>query len=122
MAKAFFSNYWYRVAELQPRLRSHARIARHQYRGQTWYVLDDPSTQRYHRFTPDAHLPIGLMDGRRTVQEIWEIACERLGDNAPTQDEIIMLLGQLYGADVLQCDVPLEVGELLSRYDRQQLK
>jgi len=122
MAKGFFSNYWYRVADLQPRLRSHARISRHQYRGQTWYVLDDPSTQRYHRFTPDAHLPIGLMDGRRTVQEIWEIACERLGDDAPTQDEIIVLLGQLYGADVLQCDVPLDVGELLTRYDRQQLK
>ena len=122
MAKAFFSNHWYRVAELQPRLRSHARIARHRYRGQTWYVLDDPSTQRYHRFTADAHLAIGLMDGRRTVQEIWEIACERLGDNAPTQDELIMLLGQLNAADVLDCDVPLDVEELLTRYDRERLK
>jgi len=122
MPKAFFSNHWYRVAELQPRLRSHARISRHRYRGQTWYVLDDPSTQRYHRFTADAHLAIGLMDGRRTVQEIWEIACERLGDNAPTQDEMIMLLGQLNAADVLDCDVPLDVGELLTRYDRERLK
>ena len=122
MAKAFFSNHWYRVADLQPRLRSHARIARHQYRGQTWYVLDDPSTQRYHRFTPDAHLPIGLMDGRRTVQEIWEIACERLGDNAPTQDDMILLLGQLNAASVLDCDVPLDVRELLTRYDREQMK
>ena len=122
MAKAFFSNHWYRVADLQPRLRSHARIVRHQYRGQTWYVLDDPSTQRYHRFTTDSHLPIGLMDGRRTVQEIWEIACERLGDNAPTQDDMIVLLGQLNAADVLDCDVPLDVRELLTRYDREQMK
>jgi putative peptide zinc metalloprotease protein len=122
MAKAFFSNHWYRVADLQPRLRSHARIARHQYRGQTWYVLDDPSTQRYHRFSPDAHLPIGLMDGRRTVQEIWEIACERLGDNAPTQDDMILLLGQLNAADVLDCDVPLDVRELLTRHDKERLK
>jgi putative peptide zinc metalloprotease protein len=122
MAKAFFSSYWHRVADLQPRLRSHARIARHQYRGQTWYVLDDPSTQRYYRFTPDAHLAIGLMDGHRTVQEIWEITCERLGDNAPTQDEMIHLLGQLYAADVLQCDVPADVTELLARYDRQRLQ
>ena len=122
MAKAFFSNHWYRVAELTPRLRGHARIARHRYRGQTWYVLDDPSTQRYHRFTADAHVAIGLMDGRRTVQEIWEIACERLGDGAPTQDEMIMLLGQLNAADVLDCDVPLDVGELLTRYDRAQLQ
>jgi putative peptide zinc metalloprotease protein len=122
MAKAFFSSYWHRVADLQPRLRSHARIVRHQYRGETWYVLDDPSTQRFHRFTPDAHLPIGLMDGRRTVQEIWEITCERLGDNAPTQDEMIQLLGQLYAADVLECDVPADVSELLARHERQRRK
>lgn len=122
MPKAFFSNHWYRVAELQPRLRSHARIARHRYRGQTWYVLDDPSTQRYHRFTADAHLAIGLMDGRRTVEEIWEIACERLGDSAPTQDDMIMLLGQLNAADVLDCDVPLDVAELLTRYDKERMQ
>ena len=75
-----FSSSWYRVAELQPRLRSHAQIHRHRYRGQTWYVLEDRASQRHHRFTPQAHLLIGLMDGQRTVQELWEIACDRLGD------------------------------------------
>ena len=29
---------------------------------------------------PAAYQLIGLMDGQRTVQEIWEVACERLGD------------------------------------------
>jgi len=28
-----FSANWYRVADLQPRLRSHARVFRHLYRG-----------------------------------------------------------------------------------------
>ena len=115
-----FSSSWYRVAELQPRLRSHAHIHRHRYRGQTWYVLEDRASQRHHRFTPQAHLLIGLMDGQRTVQELWDIACDRLGDDSPTQEEVIQLLSQLHASDVLQCDVPPNAAELLERYERQR--
>jgi putative peptide zinc metalloprotease protein len=120
MAGPLFSTSWYRVAALTPRLRSHAQIHRHRYRGFTWYVLQDLSTERFHRFSPAAHLIIGLMDGRRTVQEIWDVAAGRLGDDAPTQDEMIQLLAQLHGADVLQCDVPPDAEEILRRYEREQ--
>ncbi|OLC13092.1 MAG: hypothetical protein AUH29_14525 [Candidatus Rokubacteria bacterium 13_1_40CM_69_27] len=120
MTGALFSPSWYRVAALTPRLRSHAQIHRHQYRGQVWYVLQDLSTHRYHRFSPAAYLIIGLMDGRRTVQDLWEITTTRLGDDAPTQDEMIQLLAQLHGTDVLQCDVPPDTAELLERHERQQ--
>jgi len=120
VTQPLFSSSWYRVAGLQPRLRSHAHIHRHQYRGQTWYVLEDRASQRFHRFTPQAHMLIGLMDGQRTVQELWEIACDRLGDESPTQDEVIQLLGQLHASDVLQSDVPPDAAELLERYERQQ--
>lgn len=120
MTTALFSPSWYRVAALTPRLRSHARIHRHQYRGQTWHILQDLSTERFHRFSPAGYFIAGLMDGRRTVQEIWEIASARLGDEAPTQDEMIALLAQLHGADVLQCDVSPDTAELLRRYEQQQ--
>ncbi|HWU39827.1 MAG TPA: hypothetical protein VN203_19430, partial [Candidatus Acidoferrum sp.] len=118
MTGPFFSTSWYRVAGLKPRLRSHAQIHRHEYRGHTWYILQDRSTDRFHRFSPTTYLVIGLMDGRRTVQEIWETACARLGDDAPTQDEVIQLLSQLHQTDVLLCDVPPDAGELLQRYER----
>lgn len=118
MTGSLFSTSWYRVAGLKPRLRSHAQIHRHQYRGQTWYVLQDRSTERFHRFSPAAYLLIGLMDGERTVEAIWEAACTRLGDDAPTQDEVIQLLSQLYGADVLRCDVTPDAAELLERRER----
>ncbi|HEV8640691.1 MAG TPA: PqqD family peptide modification chaperone, partial [Methylomirabilota bacterium] len=119
MSGPLFSASWYRVAQLTPRLRSHARIHRHRYRGATWYVLQDLSTERFHRFSPAAYLIIGLMDGRRTVQELWEAATARLEDDAPTQDEVIQLLSQLHAADVLQCDVPPDAAELLERRQRQ---
>jgi putative peptide zinc metalloprotease protein len=60
------------------------------------------------------------MDGERTVQEIWEAVCAQLGDAAPTQEEVIRLLGQLHAADVLLCDVPPDSLEVFRRYQRHE--
>ena len=118
MAQQPPSPAWYRVSALQPRLRSHARIQRHEYRGERWYVLSDRISRRTHRFSPAAHFVIGLMNGHRSVQEIWQAALERHGDDAPGQDEVIQLLGQLHAAEVLQCEVAPDVDELLRRSQR----
>ena len=119
MPKAVFSASWYRVRSLKPRLRSHAQIHRHQYRGETWHVLQELSMERFFRFSPAAYGVIGLMDGRKTVEEIWQASCEQPGD-APTQDEMIEILSQLYRADVLQCDVAPDAAELLTRHQAQK--
>jgi len=122
MSEALFSPSWYRVATLAPRLRTHAQLHRHQYRGQTWYVLQDRSNERFHRFSPSAYAFIGLMDGARTVQDIWELTSTKLGDDAPTQPEVVQLLSQLHAADVLQCDIPPDIAELLHRHEQTQQK
>ena len=119
MSEVIFSSAWYRVATLRPRLRRHVQLHRHHYRGQLWYVLQDHASQRIHRFAPAAYSVIGLMDGTRTVADVWEMASARLGDAAPTQDEMIQLLTQLHTADMLQCDVPPDTTELLLRAERQ---
>ena len=113
--RPLFSPSWYRVAELRPRLRANANVHRLQFRGQTWYVLEDRMGERFHRFSPAAYLVIGLMDGRRTVHELWDLASDRLGDEAPTQGELILLLSQLHAADVLQAEGSPDTGELLER-------
>ena len=110
-----FSTSWYRVAGVRPRVRNHAQVHRHIYRGSVWYVLQNHSTGKFHRFTPVANLIIGLMDGKRTVQEIWDLGCVRLGDDAPSQDEVIKLLSDLHKADVLQSDAPPDIHELHQR-------
>jgi putative peptide zinc metalloprotease protein len=119
MAENLFSDNWYRVRALLPKLRAHAEIGRQRFRGEIWHVLRDPSTQRFHRFSPAAHSVIGLMDGTRTTDEVWQLASEQLADDAPTQDELIQLLGQLHTADVLACDVPPDAVELFERGQRQ---
>jgi putative peptide zinc metalloprotease protein len=113
--KSLFSQSWYRVSDLRPRLRSHARFHRHTYRDRDWYILQDHSTGRFHRFSPEAYLIIGLMDGRHTLDEIWKTACDRLDDDMPTQDEVIDLLAYLHQADTLQSDIPPDIKELHQR-------
>lgn len=113
------SSLWYRVADLRPRLRAHARLHRHQYRGQVWYLLEDPASGRVNRFSPAARLVITLMDGTRRVSELWDVAHRRQGEAAPTQDEMIQLLGQLHAADLLQTDVTPDVAELFARTERE---
>ena len=120
MADDLFSDSWYRVERLKPRLRGHVRLQRHQYRGQVWYVLHDLSTDRFHRFASTAHVVIGLMNGMRTIHEIWEAANAQLGDDGPTQDEVIHLVSQLHAADVLMIDnLTPNTAELARRATKQ---
>jgi putative peptide zinc metalloprotease protein len=120
VAAMLFSQYWYKIADLRPRLRIHAQIHRHFYRDQEWYILQDHTSGKFHRFSPEAYQVIGLMDGKRTVEEIWQIACEKLGDSMPPQDEVVDLLSQLHRIDVLQTDLPPDVADLHERHQRQK--
>jgi len=118
VTQSLFSPSWYRVARLTPRLRGHAHIHRHDYRGEVWYVLQDHAKGRYYRFPPVAYHLICQMDGRRTVQEMWERTADQFGDDAPTQGDVVQILGQLHSADMLLSNVPPDTAELLRRTQR----
>ncbi|MBA1141284.1 PqqD family peptide modification chaperone [Mesorhizobium neociceri] len=119
MAKSLFSPSWYRVAELKLRLRRHAEIHRQKFRGEIWYVLQDHQTGRFHRLSASANLMISLMDGRRTLHEIWDLVGRRAGDDPPTQDEAIHLLAELHASDLLQGELPPDFQELSDRSAKQ---
>lgn len=117
---AMHSSAWHRVSPLRPRLRSHVRIHRHVYRDQVWYVMQDQSNGQFHRYTPEANLIIRLMDGQRTVHDIWEEASAQLADDAMPQDEVIRLMSNLHQADVLQTDRAPDTREMVQRRRKQR--
>lgn len=120
MGGQLYSPLWYRVAELRPALRAHTRIHRHVYRGAPWFVVEDFVAGRVHRFTPAAYRVIAMMDGHRSVNEIWETIDEKLGDEAPTQDDIIQLLAKLHATDLLLVETPADTKELFKRYQQRR--
>lgn len=110
-----FSPSWYRIADLHPRLRRQAKVSRHNYRGERWYVLQDLGTGRFLRLNPAAYRVVALMDGTRSLDQIWRNACTVQGDEAPTQDEVLQILAQLHQANVLISDRRPDLGEIEER-------
>jgi putative peptide zinc metalloprotease protein len=119
-AEPFLSASWYRLARLRPALKQQATVRRHRFRGQVWYVVHDTASGRFNRFTPAAWQLLGLMDGRRTMDEVWAESLEQLGDDAPGQEEVIRLLSQLHAADLLHCEVNPDAAELFERFGKQE--
>jgi putative peptide zinc metalloprotease protein len=114
-----FSESWYRVAELRPRLRSTVQVHRQHFRGQIWHVLQDPASNQFFRLNGPAYRLVAMLDGRRRVTEVWTTCNDQLGDAAPTQGETIQLLGQLYTSNLLHADLPPDAATLFERYRRR---
>lgn len=111
-----FHEAWYRVADLRPRLLSSVHIYRQYFRGQMWYVLENSSNNKFSRISANAYHFIAMLDGKRTVGETWQICNEQFGDNAPTQGEVIQLLGQLYCSNLLYVELAPDTASLFNRY------
>lgn len=122
MAGQLFSSHWYRIADVKLSLRSHVRVHQHRYRSTIWYILRDETTGKHHRFNQAAYNIIRLIDGKRTVNEIWERLQQELADDAPTQDEVIRLLGTLHFANHLIGNITPDVQELIDRRKKERKK
>ena len=118
MADNFFTQSWYRVAGLRPRIAGHVTVARHRYGSQSWYALSDALSGRVHRVTPAGYLFAARLDGQRTVDDVWQEMVAEMDTEAPSQEAVVNLLMQLHGADLLEGDIPPDAAELLSRHDR----
>jgi len=120
MGSQLYSPHWYRVAGLTPALRAHTKVHRHVYRGEPWFVVQDLAAGRVHRFTPAAYRIIAMLDGQRSMNDIWQTVDDELGDEAPTQDEVVQLLAKLHSADLLRVETPADTKDLFKRSDQRR--
>ncbi len=95
-----------------------AQISRQFYRGDRWYVVRDPAGNQFHRLSDAAYRFVGLLDGRRTVEEAWDLVGGQLADDAPTQPEVIHVLSQLYAANLLETNITPDAMVLLRRHKK----
>jgi putative peptide zinc metalloprotease protein len=95
------------------------QIHRQHYRGRMWHVVQDPSSNQFFRLNEAAYRFVGLLDGRKTIAQVWRICQEQLGDAAPTQGEAIQLLGQLYTSNLLHADLPPDAEGLFKRRQKR---
>jgi putative peptide zinc metalloprotease protein len=135
------SEHWHVVRTLRPRLRDGVQTLHRRLRGRAWVLLVDPVSQRFHRVTPAVWQVLKLLDGRRTLDDIWSAACA-VPDHSPTalqlqekassqagsappllaaisQQELVQLIGSLHSSDLLQTQVAPDAEEVFERHRRQ---
>ena len=115
MERPTFSPFWHRIREMRPRLRPHVQISRQFYRGKRWHVAHDPTSNQFYRLSSVAYDFVLALDGSRTVEAAWQQSLSKFGDQAPTQNEVLELLSQLYNSNLLAMEAAPETAQLLTR-------
>jgi len=115
-----FSNQWYRIAKLKPRLRQNVTSSRHHYRGVVWYVMSAASSDTTLRLDATAFHVLSQFDGKRTVDEVWLGLLPELGDQAPSQEEVVVLLSQLFEASQIDFQQQTDVEQLFENVRGQK--
>lgn len=119
MRESLFSPLWYRVANRRPHFRRDVTVRRMRYRDCDWHVLVNEATGQQHRASAQAYEFIGRCDGEHTVQEIWDDLIERLGDDAPTQDDVVKLLIHLDEQGIFAYESAPDAATLVRRRDER---
>ena len=124
--QAIWSDHWHEVRQLRPRLRDGVQTVHRRLRGRPWVLLIDPLTQRFHRMSPQLWQVLQLLDGRRTLDDVWAAACAvpadaagQAGHQALSQNDLVQLMSSLHANDLLQSQVSPDAGESFERYERQ---
>ena len=115
-----FHESWHRVADLKPRLRAGIHVSRQYFRGQRWYVVQDQTNDAFSRLSLAGYQLVGLFNGSRSVRQAWDICNAKLGDDAPTQGEVIELLGRLASNNLLESGTTSDAQAMFDRFKRRR--
>ncbi|WP_168798598.1 biotin/lipoyl-binding protein [Herbaspirillum sp. ST 5-3] len=118
---SLYSAYWYRVGPLTPRLQPGTRIQRQILRGEEWFVFTHPISGQHYRLNRKAYELIGRFNGEYTLDALWTGLQRTLGDDAPTQDEVIAVLAQLLEIGLVLFDSLPDLS-MLQQYQHAQRK
>ncbi len=117
-----FSESWYRVAGQRVALRPHVVVRRQIFRGERYYVVHDPFNNQFFRLRPEAYAVVGRLRLDRTVEEVWKECLEANAEEAPGQEEMLHLLAQLHGADLLHSTLSPDSAKLFQRFKKRRLR
>ncbi len=120
-----FHEQWFLVEELKPQLRPEVGVRRQIFEGEQWHILSDPDSNSHFRLAKNAYAFVAMLDGTKTVHEVWEICQENSKINHEdilVQSEVITLLGMLHSSSLLLLDIPADTAILLQKSQEKKLK
>lgn len=118
MKRSLFSDRWYRVADLHPRIRSDVQIDRQIVRDELWYLLSVGGKSRSFRMNAAAWAFVGRCSAECSMQQVWDTMLAARPEGAPTQDEVVQLLTRLYQAGLIEFERSPDVELMLEQTRR----
>lgn len=115
MNEPLVSGSWHRVAGLRPLLVPGLRVVRQPVRDQVWHVLVEPASGRQIRLNPAAYALVARFDGAATVEQVWQRRLLQDRADAPTQDEVLRLLAQLFRGGMVRFDAAPHLSLMFAR-------
>lgn len=119
-APSTFSESWFRIAQQRIALRAHVKVRRQFFRGERWYVLQDPFNNQFFRLRPPAYDFVVRLSLDRTLDAVWNECFEADPEHAPGQEEALRLLAQLYSANLLHSALAPDTVQLFDRYKKRK--
>jgi putative peptide zinc metalloprotease protein len=118
MAQSLFSDRWYRVADLHPRMRANVVVDRQVVRGDLWILLSTGARSRTFRLNMAAWSFVGRCSAERSMQQVWDMMLASEPEHTPTQDEVVQLLTRLYQAGLVEFERSPDVELMLEQTRR----
>ena len=110
---------WHLLAQLKPRLSVQTRTARHVYRGEPVFLIQDQYSGRCHRFSRHAWEVIRRFDGSRDLQSIWQRMVDQQIQPMPRQTDLIDLIDQLIRLELIELEGSERQGIVAGREARK---
>ena len=110
------------VRQLRPRLRRDIRITEQIFRGESWFVIQDPITTQFHRLGPAEYRFVRQLDGKRAVGEILQSLAAELGEDTLSPGLAAQLLNYLQQAGLLETHEQLDPTSLYEAYQASRRK
>jgi putative peptide zinc metalloprotease protein len=129
--QALWSPHWHAVRHARLALRDGVQVIHRRLRGRAWVLLLDPVTQRFHRLTPKVWSVVAALNGRRTLEDVWQLVSaapqhpdadvSQPGAAAViSQDELVQLMSTLHQQDLLRNVAPPDASEVHDRHEEQR--
>jgi putative peptide zinc metalloprotease protein len=85
-------------------------------------VLHDPFNNQFFRLRPEAYAFVARLRQDRTVEEVWKDCLETDPEGAPGQEDVLRLLAQLHGANLLHSNLSPDSAKLFERHDKRRTR
>src|SRR5829696_2848063 len=115
-----FSESWHRIANHRMALRPHVQLQRQFFRGERFYVLEDPFNNQFFRLHPAAYEFVARLRLDRSVESVWDACVQANPEEAPGQEDVLRLLAQLNSSNLLQSHLPPDSEKMFDRYRKRR--